>query len=107
MGEVWTVRTLLIASVAVTAIAMIDATISSSWDLVAVTGIALGLQIAALGGVTRRRHHVHLRADLAVWVNDRAAVSGETVDALVDRALSDFASRVAIAPSLEGEPRKE
>ncbi len=107
MGAVWTVRTLLIASVAVTAVAMVDATISRSWDLVAVTGIALGLQIAALGGVTRRRHHVHLRADLAVWVNDRAAVSGETVDALVDRALSDFASRVAARPPLAGEPGRE
>ena len=107
MGAVLTVRTLLVASVVVTAIAGIDAAIGGSWDLVAVTTLALGLQVAALGGVTRRRHHVHLRADLAVWVNDRAAVSGETVDAIVDRALSDFASRVAAPPLLAGGPGRE
>ncbi|HSH76588.1 MAG TPA: hypothetical protein VLA09_12940 [Longimicrobiales bacterium] len=107
MGAVLTVRTLLVASVVVTAIAGIDAAIGGSWDLVAVTTLALGLQVAALGGVTRRRHHVHLRADLAGWVNDRAAKTGESVDAVVDRALSDFASRVVAPPATGRHARRE
>lgn len=92
MGAVFTTRMLVIAAASVTIIAAVDAAIGGNWDLTVVAAMALALQVAALARLGRRRHQVRLRADLALWLENRAAVTGESSETIVDRALMLFAS---------------
>ncbi len=74
----------------VTVIAAIDAALGRSWDLVTITGLALVLQVVGLAGLGRRDSRVGLRPDLIRWLHERAAVTGESVETIADRAVSTF-----------------
>jgi hypothetical protein len=80
----------LIAAVSVTTVAGIDATIGRNWDLVVVIGLVLVLQVGALAKVSRGRPAVSLRGDLARWLEDRAAATGEPAEQIADRAVAAY-----------------
>ncbi len=103
MGAVLTIRTLLIGAASATTIAVIDAALGNNWDLIVVTAVVLVLQVAALAKLGRRRLQVPLRADLARWLEDRASVTGESIESIVDRAMAGFAARLA-SQSTRGHP---
>jgi hypothetical protein len=52
-------------------------------------GVTIAIALAPLL-VPRRRRKLSVRADLAVWLDEVTAVTGETVDDVVDRALSSY-----------------
>ncbi len=83
-------RILLITTLIVVLIAVIDAGISGEWDLFVVALIAL----APLGTLIVRfqsaRPAVPLRADLVRWLERQAALTGEPLTQIADRALSTY-----------------
>lgn len=98
MGVIWNTRTLLTTSSAVTTIATVDAAFGRDWDVVTVTALALILQVVALIGLGRRNSKVGLRPDLARWLHDRAAMNGESVEVIADRAVSSFRADLEVQP---------
>ena len=93
MNPTGTVRMLATANVVVLAIGAIDAGVGGEWDLFALFAIGLGLAVALLLRVESRRPAVPVRRDLVAWLRDRASVSGESLDAVTDRAIATFAER--------------
>ncbi|MFQ5966359.1 MAG: hypothetical protein ACE5MI_01970 [Acidimicrobiia bacterium] len=83
-------RGLLLAAVAVTLIAAIDSALSGNWDVVAVLGLALILQVTVLARLSERRPAIALRADLVRWIESRAGVTGEPMDQIADRAVAVY-----------------
>lgn len=69
---------------------LFDAVTASEPDLVCVFAMIVLLSLILLIGSARRRRPVLVRADLARWMADRAAVSGERVEDVADRALSAY-----------------
>lgn len=90
MSPTGIVRLLVAASIVVMAIGSIDAGIGGQWDLFAMFVMGLALSLALLSRVESRRPAVPIRRDLVAWLRDRASISGETLTALTDRALSTF-----------------
>jgi hypothetical protein len=81
-------RTSLVIALVLTAVALIDAAVSGAWDLVAVLGVVAALLLGVLLATSTGRRPVTLRPDLARALQRRAALSGESVDTLVDRAVA-------------------
>lgn len=80
-------RLLVTGITLVTAIGALDAAIGRQWDLLAVFTIAWVLAVSLLVRLGSSRPEIPVRRDLVVWLRDRAAVSGESVATLADRAL--------------------
>ena len=74
--------------VAVTAVGAVDAAIGRVWDHFAVFVLATGVALLLLLTVLGRRPSVPLRADLVAWLRDRAAATGEPLEALADRCVA-------------------
>lgn len=83
-------RILLVTTMIVLAIAVIDAGFSSEWDLFVVALIALALLAALVVRFQSARPSVPLRADLVRWLQRQAAVTGEPLTQIADRALSTY-----------------
>ena len=85
-------RAVLLMSSIVLAVGVIDGIVSREWDFLAVFAIALALQLLLLARLTGRRPAVPIRRDLVVWMRDQAALGGEPMDAVADRAISAYRS---------------
>jgi hypothetical protein len=85
-------RALLVVMIAVAGVGALDAGRAGSWDQVVIfTALLVGLA-ALLVRTSLRRPLVPIRADLVRWMGRRAAVSGEGVGAVADRAVAAYRS---------------
>ena len=101
MSPTGTVRMLVTASVVVLTIGSIDAGLSSQWDLFVLFVIGFSLSVALLSQVESRRPAIPIRRDLVIWLRDRAAVSGESLTTVTDRAIATFADRYGVVSDIE------
>ncbi len=86
-------RLLVVATIVAAVAGLIDAAIGGEWDLVLVFAILIALGIALATRIEGRRVSIAIRRDLAVWLRNRSAVSGESMTALTDRALGAYQER--------------
>jgi hypothetical protein len=89
----------------VTGIAAIDAVLGRNWDIVVVGVLALALQAAVLIRFSAHRPAVPLRADLVRWLQDRAAVTGEPLEQMADRAVAFYRAELHGTGKSEEESR--
>ena len=83
-------RAVLLMSSLVLSVGVIDSIVSRAWDFLAVFTMALALQVLLLVRLTGRRPAVPIRRDLVMWLRDRAALGGEPMEAVADRAISAY-----------------
>jgi hypothetical protein len=83
-------RLVLLMSSLVLAVGVIDGIASREWDLLAVFVAALALQLLLLARLSVRRPAVPIRRDLVAWLRDEAALRGEPMEAIADRAISSY-----------------
>ena len=88
-----TTKLLVTASLLTLTIGSIDAGISGDWDLFVIFLIAIGLSLTLLIRLESRRPAIAIRRDLVAWLEDRASVSGESLQSVTDRAIATFADR--------------
>lgn len=81
-------RVLVAGVIAVACAGAIDAALGSIWDQFAVLVIVVLLSSAVLVLSRSGRAELSVRPDLARWLQQRAAVEGESVEVLVDRSLA-------------------
>lgn len=79
-------------------VGIIDAAMAGLWDLVAVFALVLLPMLGVLASLQWGRQAVPLRPDLASWLRDRSALTGEPLTSVADRAVA--AQRTALG---EGE----
>jgi hypothetical protein len=65
------------------------------WDLTVVLGAVVLLQGVVLAGVWARRRPVGLRADLASWIEEHAAATGEPAARVADRCVAAYRAGLA------------
>ncbi|GGS28730.1 hypothetical protein [Actinokineospora fastidiosa] len=87
----------------VTGIGLVEVVRQRDWDLVTILAAVLVAQIAALAAGWGGRQPASLRADLAVWLHDHAASTGEPAGRIVDRAVADHRAAMEAAPSTAGK----
>lgn len=73
-----------------TGASMVETVQGRDWDLTVVLGVVVALQAAVLAGLRTRRRPVGLRADLAGWIEEHAAATGEPAARLADRCVAAF-----------------
>ena len=87
-----TTRLLLVLALVATAVGFVDSAVGRQWDTVAVFGIVILLVGAVLARVQSRRPPMPLRRDLADWLRERAAATGEDPEVVADRAVAAYRS---------------
>ena len=94
-------KVLVVLAALAASIGLLDASMSGLWDLVAVFVLVLlplvGLFIALEWG----RQVVPLRRDLAAWLRERSALTGEPLSIVADRTVA--AQRAALGEAALGE----
>lgn len=83
-------RNVLMMTSLVLAVGVVDSVLSREWDLLAVFAAALALQLLLLVRLSGRRPAVPLRRDLVVWLRDEAALTGEPMERVADRAIGAY-----------------
>ncbi|MFQ5555041.1 MAG: hypothetical protein ACE5GC_06695 [Acidimicrobiia bacterium] len=99
-------RIIVLGLVVVLLVGIVDAAIGGEWDLLGILAIALVLSLVLASRLESRRPLVPIRRDLFAWLEDRAAVSGEPVTVVADRAIASFTERYGHAMSPPQEPRE-
>jgi len=89
-------KLILIAASLTAVVGVADAAVAGNWDLVAVLGIVLGLQVLLWIRISWGRPAVPLRADLVRWLGDRAVAGGEPLERVADRAVGAY--RTGLTP---------
>ena len=69
---------------------MVDGIVSREWDFLAVFVAALALQLLLLARLSGRRPAVPIRRDLVAWLREQAALGGEPMESVADRAISAY-----------------
>jgi hypothetical protein len=92
---------LLISNLVVLLVGLLDAAIGGDWDLFVVFLIGVGIGIALLLRVESRRPDVPIRRDLVAWLRDRAAISGESLGSVADRAIATYAERYGVVVDVD------
>ncbi len=89
-------RLLLLLALVFAGVGVVDAAITSEWDLLVLFAVVATL----LGAMwVRERAHrvaVTLRPDLAHWVERRAETAGEPFDDVLDRAVATFKHGIVV-----------
>lgn len=83
-------RVVLLMSALALAVGVIDGIVSREWDFVAVFTMALALQLLLLSRLGGRRPAVPIRRDLVGWLRNQAALGGESMESVADRAISAY-----------------
>ena len=83
-------RLVLLMTSLVLAVGVIDGIISREWDFLAVFAAALALQLLLLARLSGRRPAVPIRQDLVAWLREQAALSGEQMESVADRAIGAY-----------------
>lgn len=81
-------RLVLVMTSLVLIAGVVDGIISHEWDLLAVFVAALALQLLLLARLSSRRPAVPIRGDLVAWLRQQAALGGEPMEAVADRAIA-------------------
>jgi hypothetical protein len=82
------IRLVIAVAVVVALAGLIDAAVASIWDQFAVLAVVVLLLSSVLLMARSERVEVMIRADLARWLRNRAAVEGESVELVADRMLA-------------------
>jgi hypothetical protein len=93
----------IVVGLIVSAVGAIDAIRSGEFDLLAVL-LALVLVFAVLLASGCARTGWRVRADLARWVEHRAALTGENTEQVTNRALAAYRSALEPPPDLGPAP---
>lgn len=96
---------LLTVSVLVTAAAAVDSAVEREWDGLTMLAVAVLAQLALVAGLRRGRRPVALRGDLAGWLAERAAATGEPMEHLADRCVASYRAGLTAERSLEAGRR--
>lgn len=83
-------RLLLLAALVCVGVGIVDAAVSTEWDLLAVFAITAVLLVMMWARQRLHRVTVSLRPDLAHWIERRAESAGEPFDDVLDRAVATF-----------------
>lgn len=83
-------RAVLLTTAVVLAVGVVDGIFSREWDFLAVFAVALALQLLLLARLSGRRPAVPIRRDLVGWLRNQAALGGEPMEAVADRAVSAY-----------------
>lgn len=95
--------TVVLACSTLTALVGVVATaVDGAYDLTAVFALVAVLQSVLLVRLRTHRTEVTLRPDLAAWVLDRAALTGEPPEHLLDRCVAS--AREQLVPRADGGP---
>jgi hypothetical protein len=90
-------RYLSFAIVVVAGVGLVDAVTASAWDLVVLLAVIVVLALGSLALTYSQRQPTSLRSDLSMAITDRARLSGEPVDQMLDRAVATYL--VALNPT--------
>ncbi len=74
----------------IAALGTADALAGGDADLAAVLGLLLALGVVLVARTSGRRRPVAVRSDLVRWMEGRAAVGGERIDDVADRAIGAY-----------------
>lgn len=85
-------RILLVLLAVVAVVGLIDAVVSGDADVVALFALVLLGLTVMWARISWHRPAVPVRADLVTWMELRAIEGGESVDSVVDRAVSAYRS---------------
>ena len=83
-------RAVLLTTSLILAVGVIDGIVSREWDFLAVFAMALALQLLLLARLAGRRPAVPIRRDLVAWLRDQAALGGEPMESVADRAIGAY-----------------
>lgn len=97
-------RAVLLVTSLVLAVGAIDSIVSREWDFLAVFGVALALQLLLLLRLVGRRPAVPIRRDLVAWLRAQAALGGEPIDAVVDRAIGAYRAGFTDVDERDADP---
>ena len=81
---------LLLVALLVAAVGLVDVVRSGGSDLAVLFAALLVLLAAALVTALRGRRSVELRPDLATWLREQSAATGEPVERLADRCVAAY-----------------
>src|SRR5687768_9724655 len=81
---------LLVVCLVLVGVGLVDALRTGQGDLVLVLSVSLVLLVAALASVVQLRRAVPLRPDLAGWLREQSAATGEPVERLADRCVAAY-----------------
>lgn len=81
---------LVVITAIAAAIGAIDAAVGSSWDLFVVFLLVETSTLMMVWRIRGRRPAVPIRADLVAWLRQRAAITGEPLTVLADRAIATY-----------------
>lgn len=85
-------------------VGLVDALAGATWDLAVLFAAVTVLSVLLVVRAWARSNQVAVRGDLASWLATRAAVGGESVDSVADRALSAYRAGVTADPSPPAGP---
>ncbi|MGY1700243.1 hypothetical protein [Geodermatophilus sp. SYSU D00766] len=94
----WTVVLQTVALLGV-AVALVDALRGADTDLALLLAAVVLLQLTALGARARGRSTVALRPDLAGWLHQQSASTGEPVERLADRCVAAYRAELTGTPA--------
>lgn len=101
MSPTITTKLLMVSGIVVTAVGAVDAAIGGEWDLFVLFVVALGTATALVLRLESRRPAIPIRRDLVAWLRDRSSISGESLSAVADRAISTYADRYGVVADVD------
>ena len=99
-------RLVLVMTSLVLTVGVVDGIISQEWDLLAVFVAALALQLLLLARLSGRRPAVPIRGDLVAWLRQQAALGGEPMEAVADRAIAAHRAGFSDLPGSRSPPAR-
>ena len=81
---------LLVAAMTVGGVGLVDAVVSRDLDMVGLLSLLAALHVLLLSRLRGGRVELPLRRDLVGWLRERAALVGEPVEVLADRAVAVY-----------------
>ena len=95
-------RALMLVGVIVAAVGLVDGVRSHEPDLALLCGVMAVLFATLFVRWAWRPRGVPVRADLARWLANRAALDGEPVEQLANRSLAAYRSALELPPTRRG-----
>jgi hypothetical protein len=91
-------RVLLAMIVLFASVAAFDAVRGGHWDQFAMLLVIAALAVVSLALYLSRRPGVRPRSDLMAWLDDQAALTDDSPDAIADRALAAYRAELLAPP---------
>ncbi len=97
-------KVLVVLAALAASVGIVDAGMAGQWDLVAVFALVLIPLVGLFGALEWGRQAVPLRRDLATWLRDRSALTGEPLSIVADRAVAAQRAALGEAEIADGSP---